>query len=282
MTTYAISAANGQLGRLALEQLRLRVTDNDQIIALVRNPEKAGDLGVTVRAADYANPTQLEQALQGVDKLYMISGSEVGKRVEQHRNVIAAAKKAGVKHIVYTSVLNAENSPLSLAPDHVATEQAIKESGLDYTILRHGWYTENYTESMPAILEHSTLFGSAGDGKIASATRADLAEAGMIVLTSDAHRNQTYELAGDQAYTLTELAAEIARQAGKAIAYANLSVAEYAELLEKVGLPAEIAKAVADWDFDASKGALFSTDRTLSQLLNRPTTSLADAVKAML
>lgn len=281
MTIIAVTGAAGQLGRHVLAQLKKKVPA-ESIIAIVRNPAKAQDLGVRVREADYTDPPALEAALQGVDKLLLISGNAIGQRVAQHKNIIAAAEKAGVRHIVYTSLLRADTSPLSLAQEHIATEAALKQSGLGYTILRNGWYSENYTGSIPAALANGAFYGSAGDGKISSATRADYAEAAVAVLTTPGHEGKTYELAGDHAYTLTELAAEISRQTGRDIPYVNLPEADYAAALVQAGVAGDFAALIAGWDADAEKGALFSEDRTLSRLIGHPTTSLADAVRAAL
>ncbi|MGR6979941.1 SDR family oxidoreductase [Testudinibacter sp. P27/CKL/0425] len=281
MKTIAVTSATGQLGRLVIEQLKAKVAA-ENIIALVRDPAKAQDLGVEVRSADYTDPTALETALAGIDRVLLISSNEIGQRTTQHQNVINAAKKAGVPHIIYTSLLHADRSPLNLAQEHRETEHALKTSGLSYTILRNGWYTENYTESVPAAIAEKALYGSAGSGKIASATRADLAEAAAIVLTSEGHEGKTYELAGDTAYTLEALAAEISRQRGETIPYVDIPEADYAAALKQAGLPSDLAEAIASWDVGASQGALFSEDRTLSGLLGRPTTSLEDAVKAAL
>ena len=196
----AITGATGQLGRLVVEKLKA-VAPVDQIVAVVRDPAKAADLGVEARQADYTQPAALETALQGVDTLLLISSSEVGQRTPQHRNVIEAAKKAGVKRIAYTSVLHADSSPMSLATEHRETEALLKESGLAYTILRNGWYTENYVGAVPGALAGGALVGSAQNGKIRSATREDFAEAAVGELTGEGHEGKTYELAGDEAYT---------------------------------------------------------------------------------
>ncbi|MBA4226276.1 MAG: NAD(P)-dependent oxidoreductase [Hyphomonas sp.] len=277
----AITGATGQLGRLAVAALKRRVPP-DQLVGLVRSPEKAADLGIAARAADYALADTLEAALQGIDKLLLISSSEIGMRTVQHRNVIEAAKRAGVNLIVYTSVLHADRSPLSLAEEHRQTEAMIKASGIPYVILRNGWYTENYTGSIPGALAGGAFIGSAGDGKLSTATRADYAEAAAAALTTEGHAGKTYELAGDIAYTLSDLAAEISRQSGQEIPYKNLPEAEYARLLAGFGLPEALANGLAAWDVDASKGALFDDSRQLSRLIGRPTTPLAQAVTAAL
>jgi len=216
--------------------------------------------------------------LTGVDTLLLISSSEIGQRSTQHRNVIDAARKAGVKRIVYTSLLHANTSPLSLAAEHLGTEADLKASGVPYTILRNGWYTENYTGSIGGALTGGAFIGSAGDGKISSAARADYAEAAVAVLTGTGHEGKTYELAGDEAYTLTDLAAEITRQTGKTFPYKNLPEAEYAATLASFGLPEGFAQALAGWDIGASKGALFDDGRQLPTLIGRPTTPFATSV----
>ena len=277
----AITGATGQLGRLAVAALKRRVPP-DQLVGLVRSPEKAADLGIAARAADYNRAETLDAALKGIDKLLLISSSEIGMRTAQHRNVIEAAQRAGVNLIAYTSVLHADRSPLSLAEEHRQTETMIKASGIPYVILRNGWYTENYTGSIPGALAGGAFIGSAGDGKISTATRADYAEAAAVVLTTEGHAGKTYELAGDIAYTLSDLAAEISRQSGQEIPYKNLPEAEYARLLAGFGLPEAFAKGLAAWDVDASKDALFDDSRQLSRLIGRPTTPLAEAVTTAL
>ena len=279
--TIAVTGASGQLGHLVIEHLKEKVPAST-IVGLVRKPEKAKDLGVQTRAADYTQPATLEAALEGVDTLLLISSSETGQRVAQHANVIAAAKKTGVKRIVYTSLLHADRSPLNLAPEHIQTEADLKASGIAYTILRNSWYTENYTGSIPAALANGAFYGCAGNAKICSAPRDDYAEAAAVVLTGEGHEGKTYELAGDEAYTLTDLAAEISRQTGKDIPYKDIPEAEYAAALKNAGLPEGFAAALASWDVAASEGALFDDSHQLSRLLGRPTTPLAVVVKAAL
>lgn len=280
----AVTGATGQLGRLVIEAL-LKKVPAEQIVAAVRSPEKAADLaakGVTVRKADYSQPDTLMSAFSGVDKLLLISGSEVGQREAQHQAVINAAKSASVKFIAYTSLLHADTSPLGLHVEHVATEKALAESGIAYALLRNGWYTENYLASAPPALEHGVFIGAAGEGKIASATRADYAAAAARVISEEGHAGKVYELAGDQAWTLSELAAELSRQSGKNVVYQNLSEADFAAALKSVGLPAGLADMLADSDVGASKGGLFDDSHTLSALLGHPTTSLAESVKGIM
>jgi NAD(P)H dehydrogenase (quinone) len=279
--TIAVTGATGELGRLVVDRLKQRVAASE-IIALVRDVHRASSLGVEARAADYTQPDALEAALAGVDILLLISSSEIGQRVAQHTNVINAAKRAGVRHVVYTSLLHADTSTLSLAPEHVETEKVLKASGLTYTLLRNGWYTENYMGAVAPALGMGTLYSSAADGRIASASRADYADAAVAVLTGQGHEGKTYELAGDTAYTLTELAAEISTQSGKSIGYQSIPEADYAAALAKAGVPEGFAAALASWDVAASKGALFDDSRQLLALIGHPTTPLAQSVKAAL
>jgi len=276
-----VTGATGQLGRLVVEKLKGKGLSGN-VVAMVRTPQKAAELGIEAREFDYNNPDKLVGALKGIDKLILISGNEIGQRATQHANVIEAAKKAGVKWVVYTSLLHADTSTLSLAPEHFATEKTLKASGLSYTILRNGWYTENYTGSVAGALAGGAFIGSAGNGKISSAARADFADAIAVVVTGEGHQDKTYELAGDDSYTLADLAAEISKQSGKAIPYNNLPETEYAKILKSFGIPEGFAVAIAGWDVGASKGDLLDESHQLSKLIGRPTTSLAETVKVAL
>lgn len=273
-----ITGASGQVGRLVIAHLSKKVA-KENLVALVRNPEKVSDLGIEARAFDYDKPEQLTVALNGIDSLLLISGSEIGKRAQQHQNVVDAAKNAGVKSITYTSLLHADTSTLILAPEHLATEEAIKTSGIAFTLLRNGWYTENYTASVPGALQHGAFIGSAGDGKISSAARNDYAEAAALIVAENNHQGKTLELSGDEFYTLTDLAKELSVQAGKEIPYQNLSENDFAKALEQVGLPEPVAQVYAGFDTAASKGDLYDEGTTLSQLLGRKTTTLSDMIK---
>lgn len=280
----AITGATGQLGQLAVAALQ-KIVPSSQIVAIVRNPAKADALaqqGVVVRQADYGDEAALTRALEGVEKLLLISSSEVGQRTAQHRNVINAAKAAGVSFIAYTSLLHADTSPLGLAAEHIETEKLLAASGIPYALLRNGWYSENYLASAPPALEHGVFIGAAGDGKIASATREDYAAAAAKVVSEDGHAGKVYELAGDQAWTLSELAAELSAQSGKNVVYQNLSEADFAAALRGVGLPDAFASLLADSDTGASKGGLFDDSHTLSKLIGRPTTPIATSIKAIL
>lgn len=277
MTTIAITGATGQLGRLALNAL---VARGERPVALVRNVEKAADLGVELRAFDYTAPDAA--ALSGVDVLVLISSNDFTDRAGQHANVIAAAQAAGVGRVVYTSLLKGDASPLLLAQDHIATEAALKASGLRYTFLRNGWYLENLTGSLGAALAHGAVTGAAEGGLFSAAARADFAEAIAVTAATPGHDNATYELAGDTAFTMAEFAAELGRQSGKAIRYDSLPEATYAGILTGFGLPEGFARILADSDAKAARGGLHDDSRTLSRLIGRPTTPMADAIEKAL
>lgn len=280
----ALTGATGQLGQFVVEEL-LKTVAAKEIVAIVRNPAKAEALskqGVLVRQADYGDQAALTQALAGVNKLLLISSSEVGQRAAQHRNVINAAKAAGVKFIAYTSLLHADKSPLGLHVEHVETEKMLADSGIPYTLLRNGWYSENYLASAPAALAHGVFIGAAGDGKIASATRADYAAAAARVISEEGHAGKVYELAGDRGWTLTELVALLSKASGKNVVYQNLSEADFAAALKGAGLPDWLATMLADSDAGAAKGGLFDDSKTLSKLIGRPTTSIEKSVNDLL
>nr|WP_315212442.1 NmrA family NAD(P)-binding protein [uncultured Duganella sp.] len=279
-----VTGATGQLGRLVIASL-LKTTPAAQIVAAVRDVAKAADLaaqGVQVRRADYNDAESLDSAFVGATKVLLISSSEVGRRVPQHRAVIDAAARANVGLFVYTSVLRADSSELGLAAEHRETEALIRASGLVYSLLRNGWYVENYTAGLGGALAHGALAGAAGEGRIAAASRADYADAAAAVLSSAGPVEQVYELAGDTAFTLADLAAELSRQSGKQVPFHNLPRQQYREMLIGVGLPAPVADLIADSDAAASRGALDNSGHALSELIGRPTISLADAVKAAL
>jgi NAD(P)H dehydrogenase (quinone) len=281
---YAITGATGHLGRLVITAL-LRTVPTAETAALVRTPEKASDLaaqGVVIREADYNRPETLGPALFGVDKLLLISGNEVGRRVPQHKAVIDAAKAAGVTLIAYTSVLRADTSPLGVAEEHRQTEALLKASGVPFVLLRNGWYTENYTASIPTALQQGAILGSTGEGRIAAATRADYAEAAAALTAQGDQAGRIYELAGDDAFTMAEFAAELSRQSGKDVVYRDLPEAEYKAALVGGGLPDAFAALLARSSAVAGGGALFDDSHQLSRLIGRPTTPLKDAIAAAL
>lgn len=279
-----VTGANGQLGQLVIQSL-LRSVPASHIVAAVRQPAKAGALaalGVQVREADYNRPDTLDAAFAGADKVLLISSSEVGQRQPQHQNVIDAAVRAGVKLLAYTSLLKADTSPLGLAAEHLATERALKASGLPHVLLRNGWYTENYLASVPAALAHGALIGSAGEGRIASAARADYADAAAAVLTQPDQAGKVYELAGDDAYTLSQLAAQLSQVTGKTVPYVNLPEADFKGALLQAGLPEPIAELLANSDTGAAQGGLYDAGGQLGRLIGRPTTAWQVQLKASL
>ncbi|NUP53673.1 MAG: SDR family oxidoreductase [Catenulispora sp.] len=280
--TIAITAASGHLGRLVIEDLLNRGVPAGQLRAVVRTPEKIQDFadrGVQVVQGDYADTAGLAEALRGADKWIFISASGPNEQRLAHQlTAVAAAEQAGVGHVIYTSIPNAETNPIGFASVHKATEEAIKETGLPYTFLRNNWYWENLTGSLAAFVEHGAIIGSVGEGRIAFATRADYAAAAAAVATTEGHEGKVYELTGDRAFTYAEIAAEVSRQAGKDVAAVNLPPAEYQAALVGFGLPDFLAEGLADADVKISQGALEETTDTLRTLIGRPTTTVADAV----
>lgn len=279
-----VTGATGKLGRLAVEEL-LKKTPPGALAAVVRAPEKAADLaarGVQIRQGDYARPETLVSALAGAEKVLFISSNEVGQRTAQHAAVIDAARRAAPRLLAYTSLLHADTSRMGLAAEHKATEAAIRASGLPFVFLRNGWYLENYTENLAPALQHGAILGSAGSGRVAAATRADYAAAAAAVITGAGHEGEIYELAGDVAFTMAELAAEVSRQAGKPVAYRDLPEAEYAAALVAAGLPKPVADMFADSDVGITRGELDDASGDLRRLIGRPTTPLAAAVAAAL
>ena len=275
-----VTGASGQLGRLVVQRL-LETVPAARIVAAVRRPAAVDDLaarGVQVRRADYDQPEGWDAVLAGIERVLLISSDAVGRRVVQHGRVIEAARRAGAA-LAYTSVLRADSSPLGLAAEHRQTEALLRGSGVPFVLLRNGWYTENHAGAIPAALAHGALLGSAGEGRIASAARADYADAAAAVLTSPEPWNgEVLELAGDEAYTLYEFAAEIARHSGRPVRYANLPEAEYEAALRGAGLPAALAHLLADSDAAAAEGALFDDGGALSRLIGRPTTPMSASV----
>jgi len=283
--SYVITGATGHLGRLVTEDLLRRGVPAGDITATGRDITKAKDLadhGVRVLAIDYDDPASLDAAFRGADRILLISASEPGRRARQHENAIDAADRAGAGLLAYTSIANAGTTTMRLAAEHQATEAALRASGLSYVLLRNSWYVESYTAQVPAILQRGSLAGSAGDGRVSAATRADYAAAAAAVLTGDGHAGRAYELGGDEAFTLAELAAEIGAQAGQPIGYLDLPEDEYARLLTSAGLPEAAAVTMADADRGLARGDLVVDRGHLRQLIGRPTTTLRDAVAVAL
>ncbi|MFF5706270.1 NAD(P)H-binding protein [Streptomyces sp. NPDC012794] len=282
--SIVVTGATGALGRLVVGELLERVPAGE-LAVVVRSAEKAADLaarGIDVRIADYDDPAALAGAFRAGDRVLLISGSEVGRRIPQHTAVIAAAKAAGVAQLAYTGILGGPEADFELAAEHRATEQAILDSGLPYTFLRNGWYHENYTAQLPAVLEHGAVVASAGEGRIASAARADYAAAAAAVLTGEGHLNQVYELSGDTAWSLAEYAGEVARQSGREISYAAVPADAHLTVLTGAGVPEPFAAILVDVDAAISRGRLAGTSGDLSRLIGRPTTPVAAAITAAL
>lgn len=279
-----VTGASGQLGHLVINYL-LKNQPASQIVAGARHTEKAEDLaqlGVEVREVDYDRPETIKSALKEMDRVLLISSSEIGERARQHQSVIEAAKNTNIKLLAYTSILHAETSILGFAREHRQTEQSLAASGIPYVLLRNGWYTENFTASIPLALEHGAVLGCAGSGRISSAARRDYAEAAATVMLSPDQAGKVYELAGDESYTLVELAAEVSRQSGRNVEYKDMPENDYRNVLIDAGLPEPFAALLADSGTGASKGALFDSSRSLSHLIGRPTTLMSESVKSAL
>lgn len=273
-----ITGATGHLGRLVVEKLKSKIPSED-IVALVRSVDKAGDMGISARAFGYEKPETLADELTGIDTLFFISANRLNDRVSLHKNVVNAVKNSKIKWIVYTSLLHADTTSLGLGEDHRQTEQLIKETGIPFTFLRNGWYTENYAGSIDGAINGGAFIGCAGNGKVSGAAREDYADAAVAVLTGTGHESKTYELAGDGYFTLADFAKEISNSAGKNIPYMNLDEKDYAEALMKMGLPKDVANAIAGWDTGAAKNDLFDDSHTLSRLTGKPTRPFGVTVK---
>ncbi|MFG3309139.1 SDR family oxidoreductase [Streptomyces wuyuanensis] len=283
--SIVVTGATGHLGRLVVERLLEAGVPAARIAAVVRDKDKAADLasrGVELRIADYGDPGTLAGAFRSGDRVLLISGNEVGRRVPQHAAVVSAARAAGVAQLAYTGVLGGPEADFELAAEHKATEQAILDSGLPYTFLRNGWYTENYTEQLAPVLEHGAVVSSAGEGRIASAGRADYAAAAAAVLTGEGHLGRAYELSGDTAWSMDEYAAEVAKQSGREIAHRSVPAGTHLEILTGAGVPAPFAAILVDVDRAVERGLLARGDGDLSRLIGRPTTPLAETVAAAL
>jgi NAD(P)H dehydrogenase (quinone) len=281
----SVTGASGHLGRLVVTGLLDAGVPAAEIVAVVRTPDKVTDLsdrGVQVRQADYTDAASLEAALQGTDRLLLVSGSEVGQRVAQHTNVLQAAKATGVELLVYTSATKADDTPLPLAPEHIATERLIADSGIPAVVLRNNWYLENYDQQIGQAAQTGSLIGSSGSGRIAAATRADYAAAAVAVLTADAPVPGVRELGGDDAFTLADLAAAVSTASGREVTYTDLTAEQHVRALLDAGLPEGTAHFVVGLDQAIGQGALDTGSTDLSQLTGRPTTPLSTYVQGVL
>lgn len=279
-----VTGATGALGRLVVDELLAGVPAAD-VAAVVRDKEKAAglaELGVELRLGDYDRPETLEDAFRPGDRVLFVSGSEVGRRVAQHTAVIAAARAADVAQLAYTGILGGPDADFDLADEHRVTERLILDSGVPHTFLRNGWYTENYTANLGPVLEHGTVVGNAGDGRIAAAARADYAAAAAAVLTGEGHLGAAYELSGDTAWSLAEYAAELTRQTGRTVTYTELTPEAHLSVLVGAGVPEPFARILVDVDDAIARGRLAGTSGDLARLAGRPSTPLADSVAAAL
>lgn len=284
--TIAITGATGHLGRLVIDELLTR-TDADQIVALARDTSKAADIasrGVEVRAFDYDRPEGLAPALEGVDRLLLISGNAIGQRLPQHAAVIEAAVSAGVPFLAYTSVLRADTAKhLAVAPEHVETEKLLAHAPLTVALLRNGWYSENLVDAAKQAADSGVLLTSAGDGEQFTAPRADYAAAAAIVLTAEAAEAATYELAGDTGFTQDEFARIVGELTGKEIAVEHVSADEHRAALSAAGVPEAGIDFLVSTDAAIADGELADPEPgTLSRLLGRPTTPLRETLAAAL
>lgn len=277
--TIAVFGATGQLGAHIIDLLIARGTDAAEIRALGRNAERLAELeakGVATAQVDLDDAATVAPALEGADTVVLVSTSEVGKRLPQHANAINAAKDAGVKHLVYTSLLNADSSELALAAEHVETEKLIAESGIPATILRNGWYTENHQQDFE-IGRSGTIANSVGDAKLATASRVDYAEAAAVAAADASHAGKTYELAGSK-WTFADFAAHESEVLGQPVAYQQISAEEEVAALQAAGLDEGTAAFVSGMNQAIAGGALDSSSTALTELIGRPTTSLREVM----
>jgi NAD(P)H dehydrogenase (quinone) len=281
--SIVVAGATGHLGRLVVESLLARGVAPDEVVAAGRSPEKLaelGGLGVRTAVFDYEAPA--DGVLEAGDTVLLTSLPVPGNRVQLHGNAIDAAAKAGVGRIVYTSAPHADDTPLVLAPEHKGTEQRLVASGVPYTILRNNWYTENYGQTVAQAARTGVILGSAGEGRVASATRADYAAATAAALSTDGHENAVYELSGDTAWSFPEFAATLAGLLGRDVEYRSVSPEEHLAALVAAGVNEGTAGFVVALDGNIREGTLADATPELSRLAGRPSTPLADGLRALL
>jgi NAD(P)H dehydrogenase (quinone) len=281
--SYAVTGATGHLGRLAVDALLRRGVPARHVFALVRDPGKADDLrdlGVGVREADYDRPETLDAALEGIERLLLVSSPSAEDPVGQHTNVIRAADAADVGFVVYTSILHADETENALAPKHADTEDVLQASGLPFAVARNGWYVENYTGRLDEYLANGEIVGAAGEGRVSAATRADYAEAAVSLLTGDIADQQGYWELGGPAFTMAELAETISDVTGTKVVYRDLSAEEFTASLTAAGMDPDVAGFVTALELSVARGELETDSPALANLLGRAPTSLTDAVRA--
>jgi NAD(P)H dehydrogenase (quinone) len=277
---FAVTGATGHLGQLVVTGLLKKLSPQD-VVAVVRNMAKAAGIvqqGARVQVADYGNPDALERAFAGVEKVLLISSSEVGRRIAQHRNVIDAAKIAGVKHIVYTSAPKATTTDLIVAPEHKTTEEYLYQSGIPYTIMRNNWYTENYLPQVEVARKTGAIVSAAAKGRVASASRSDYAAGAIAVLLGQGHDGKVYELGGDYAWDYEELAKTIGEIIQKPVAYRPVDPRTLVGILKEAGQDEGIAGFIAALDGNIAAGLLAEVTGQLSTLIGRSTKPLKEGL----
>ncbi|MBF4599663.1 NAD(P)H-binding protein [Frigoribacterium sp. VKM Ac-1396] len=278
-----VTAASGQLGRLVVEVLLARGAAPESVVATSRDVSKLADLaerGVRTAELDYARPDTVAAVIGAGDVVVLISSDAVGQRVAQHTAVVDAAKAAGAARVVYTSAPKATTSALVLAPEHKATEEHLAASGVSATVLRNGWYTENYAGEVATARESGVVSASVGDGRVASASRRDYAEAAAVAALDDSTAGRTFELSGDHAWNWDELAEAVAGITGTPVRYESLTPEQHAERLRGAGLDEGTVGFVVALDGNIRDGLLAETSGDLRALIGRPTTPLAEGLRA--
>ena len=249
MGKIIVSGASGQFGHAAASQL---LDMGEDVIALSRSTDKVADLaarGAEVRAADFDSPDGLEDAMAGGETLLLISTTMVGQRPRQHGNAINAAKAAGVKHVVYTSLLGVRKpgNPSVEGFDHIATEELLEDSGLAYTFLRNSLYAEAVATAMaiPALIAGSKM-ENAGNGRVPIISRDDCVAMAVAVLTQDGHENKAYEVSGPDLWTLPDAMALVSEMTGKAITIEQVDEEGMYQYFDSIGAVRKSADLTPD------------------------------------
>ena len=281
MSTILVTGANGHLGRLVIDTL---LDKGATVIAASRDPSKLADLtarGVETRHADFDDRASLEAAFAGVDRVLIISTDSLGsgQRLQQHLAAVAAAQAAGVGHIVYTSMPNPEGSAVTFAGDHLGTENAVKATGIPYTILRNAWYQENLFMSLPSALASGQWYSANGDGKIGHVARADCARAAAAVLF-DPPVNQTLTLTGPQTFTTAEVADLVSEVTGKPIQVIGVSDEQLAGGLKHAGLPDALIPMLVSFDTNTRQGGFDIVTDAVEKLTGRAPVTLRGFLEA--
>lgn len=279
-----VTGATGKFGSKVVETL-LKTIPADQLAVSVRQPEKAKALkeqGVDVRQGNFDEPESLDVAFEGIDRLLIIStDGDNDTRTHQHGNAVAAAKRAGIKFIAYTSIVNAQESTNLFAPTHKATELAIKETGIPYSFLRNNWYFENEIPTIESILFGAPWVTSAGDGKVGWALQEDYAEVAAKVLADEGHEYTTYELAG-KALSQGEVVSVLAELLDKEIAVERVDDETYSQIMKKAGIPDVVLPLLVDIQRSIREGSLDIESDDMEKLIGRPATPINEALTQIL